>query len=33
MRFTLDDIIGGICIAVLMWGLPWLAGGIQAVMQ
>lgn len=30
---TADDILGGICIAVLIWGLPWLVGGIQAVLQ
>lgn len=29
----LDDLIGGICIAVLMWGLPWVAAIAQAVLQ
>lgn len=23
MKFTLDDILGGICLMILMFGLPW----------
>jgi hypothetical protein len=23
MRFTLDDILGGLCMLALMCGLPW----------
>lgn len=33
MRFTLDDILGGICIAVMIFGLPWVAAIAQSVMQ
>jgi len=33
MRFTTDDILGGICIAVMVFGLPWVAAIAQAVMQ
>lgn len=30
---TLDDILGGICIAIMIFGLPWLAAIAQAVLQ
>jgi hypothetical protein len=32
-RFTLDDILGGACIAIMLLGLPWVAAIAQAVMQ
>ena len=28
-----DDILGGICIAIMIFGLPWLAAIAQAVMK
>jgi hypothetical protein len=33
MRFTLDDILGGCCIAIMVFGLPWVAAIAQAMMQ
>lgn len=33
MRLTLDDILGGLCIAAMVFGLPWVAAIAQAVMQ
>jgi hypothetical protein len=32
-RFTLDDILGGLFIAVMIFGFPWVAAILQAVMQ
>lgn len=32
-RFTLDDILGGICIAIMVFGMPWVAAIAQAVLQ
>lgn len=30
-RFTLDDIIGGICLLAIFWGLPWIAAFAEYV--
>ena len=32
-RPTLDDILGGVCLAVLIPGLPWLAAIAQEVLR
>jgi hypothetical protein len=32
-RYTLDDILGGFCIAAMVFGFPWVAAILQAVMQ
>ena len=32
-RFTLDDILGGLCIAAMIFGFPWVAAILQTVMQ
>jgi len=32
-RFTLDDILGGLCIAAMVFGAPWVLAIVQAVMQ
>jgi len=32
-RFTLDDILGGLCIAAMVFGAPWVLAIAQAVMQ
>jgi len=32
-RFTLDDILGGLCIAAMVFGAPWVLAVAQAVMQ
>ena len=28
-----DDILGGICIAIMVFGLPWVAAIAQAALQ
>jgi len=32
-RFTLDDILGGLCIAAMVFGAPWVLAIAQAAMQ
>lgn len=32
-KFTLDDILGGLCIAAMVFGAPWVLAIAQAVMQ
>ena len=32
-KFTLDDILGGLCIAAMVFGLPWVLAIAQAVLQ
>lgn len=32
-RLTPDDILGGLCIAAMVFGLPWVAAILQAVTQ
>jgi hypothetical protein len=32
-RYTLDDILGGLCIAAMIFGFSWVAAILQAVMQ
>lgn len=33
MRYTLDDILGGLCIAAMVFGAPWVLAIAQAVLQ
>ena len=32
-RFTLDDILGGLCIAIMVFGLPWVLAILKAVVE
>jgi hypothetical protein len=32
-RFTLDDILGGLCIAIMVFGSPYALAIAQAVLQ
>jgi hypothetical protein len=32
-RFTLNDILGGLFILAMIFGFPWVAAILQAVMQ
>ena len=32
-RYTLDDILGGICIAAMIFGAPYALAILQAVLQ
>ena len=32
-RELIDDILGGVCIAIMVFGLPFVAAIAQAVMQ
>jgi hypothetical protein len=32
-RLTLDDILGGLCIAIMVFGAPWVLAIAQAVLQ
>jgi len=32
-KFTLDDILGGLCIAAMVFGLPWVLAILKAVVE
>lgn len=32
-KFTLDDILGGLCIAAMVFGLPWVLAIAKAVLE